>query len=243
MKTNLKTVTITGADDRVDPWELRHLSEKFPFVEWGILLSASRMGTPRYPSWNWCRRLAQVVELELQPSARMAIASHICGRWASGPTDTDDDGIFSRLPPVAVVSQRFQINTGAAHFFPYKHRSEEFRRRMGAKEIIYQWDGVHVEDAEHIAVETSLLYDTSGGRGHRPSGEWPARPLGLRWCGYAGGINPENVVETVAGIDMVCDRMFWIDMETGVRDDQDKFNMGAVERVLRRVENEILAYD
>ena len=46
----LTTVTITGADDRVDPWELARLSEEFPHVEWGVLISTGRAGTPRYPS-------------------------------------------------------------------------------------------------------------------------------------------------------------------------------------------------
>jgi hypothetical protein len=35
----LKTVTITGADDAVDPEELLQIQQRYPFVEWGILLS------------------------------------------------------------------------------------------------------------------------------------------------------------------------------------------------------------
>ena len=33
------TVTITGADDSIQPSQLLDLQKEFPFVEWGILLS------------------------------------------------------------------------------------------------------------------------------------------------------------------------------------------------------------
>ena len=49
--------TITGADDLVDPDDLVVLSREYPFVEWAILISASRAGTPRYPSSAWLERL------------------------------------------------------------------------------------------------------------------------------------------------------------------------------------------
>ena len=35
----LTRVTITGADDSVEPRALAELSEAFPFVEWGLLMS------------------------------------------------------------------------------------------------------------------------------------------------------------------------------------------------------------
>ena len=56
--------------------------------------------------------------------------------------------------------------------------------------------------------------DGSGGRGVTCS-RWmaPETPV----FGYAGGIGPENVVETVRAISAVCENDFWIDMETGIR--------------------------
>ena len=44
---------MTGADDSVDPKELFRISEKYPFVEWGILFSKSATGRYRYPSKEW----------------------------------------------------------------------------------------------------------------------------------------------------------------------------------------------
>lgn len=42
-------VTITGLDDHVDLHDLYVETERHPYTEWGVLLSASRMGTARYP--------------------------------------------------------------------------------------------------------------------------------------------------------------------------------------------------
>jgi hypothetical protein len=53
----LTGITITGADDQVDPRELAMLSAEFPFVEWGILMSESRAGTSRYPGQTWMLHL------------------------------------------------------------------------------------------------------------------------------------------------------------------------------------------
>lgn len=55
----LDKVSITGADDSVNPKDLVELSEEFPFVEWAILLSKSRMRSNRYPSLNWMYDLKQ----------------------------------------------------------------------------------------------------------------------------------------------------------------------------------------
>ena len=67
-------VTITGADDSTDIRWMRSVSEKFPFAEWGILVSKSQMGGYRFPSLRWLGRLAQH-QSELQTSV------HVCGRW------------------------------------------------------------------------------------------------------------------------------------------------------------------
>ena len=37
----LQTVTLTGADDSVNPEDLIAISKEFPFVEWGILIGSN----------------------------------------------------------------------------------------------------------------------------------------------------------------------------------------------------------
>lgn len=67
-----------------------------------------------------------------------------------------------------------------------------------------------------------MLFDLSGGRGRLPT-RWPAAPMGTM-VGYAGGLNADNVAEAVSKIGPVAGD-YWIDMETGVRDADDRFDL------------------
>ena len=49
----LDRVTITGADDSIKATDLIPLSKRFPFVEWGILLSKNNEGSFRFPTRDW----------------------------------------------------------------------------------------------------------------------------------------------------------------------------------------------
>ncbi len=69
----LERVTISGADDRVQPRELAELSRAFAFVEWGLLLSRKRAGCPRYPTQDCILSLA---------AEGVLLAGHLCGQWA-----------------------------------------------------------------------------------------------------------------------------------------------------------------
>lgn len=75
MTNYLHTVTITGADDAVDPRHLFELSREFPYVEWAILRSIGRVGTNRYPSEAWLHELGH--EALKHRDARFA--AHLCG--------------------------------------------------------------------------------------------------------------------------------------------------------------------
>lgn len=75
-----------------------------------------------------------------------------------------------------------------------------------------------------------MLMDTSGGLGM-----FMGTPEGtdLPYVGCAGGLNAENVCGVVRELNenpLVHD--YWIDMEAGVRDEEDWFSVDACERVL-----------
>lgn len=78
------------------------------------------------------------------------------------------------------------------------------------------------------AGRASVLFDPSGGRGIEAF-RWPSPPIGCH-LGYAGGIKPDQIVDTLKEIGVV-DSPFWIDMESGVRTD-DKFDLAKVRQVL-----------
>lgn len=74
----LTRVTITGADDDVDPEALLDLSAEFPYVEWGVLRGGQdRLGTRRYPMPEWVSRLHAVAQV-----SRMRWSLHLCGELA-----------------------------------------------------------------------------------------------------------------------------------------------------------------
>jgi phosphoribosylanthranilate isomerase len=67
-----------------------------------------------------------------------------------------------------------------------------------------------------------MLFDASGGRGISPA-DWP-QAVNTTFCGYAGGLSPENVAQAVQIIGTRANR-YWIDMESGVRDERDRFSL------------------
>ena len=66
---------------------------------------------------------------------------------------------------------------------------------------------------------------------------FPSKTLKVDFkVGYAGGLNPDNIEETLEKLfndENVGD--FWVDMETGCRTDE-KFDLGKVVKVLKRIE-------
>lgn len=226
----LNRVTITGADDAVRVAELCYLTEDFPFVEWGILASQSRSGSARYPDLAWRQELASKLS-----HGRLSL--HLCGGWVKTiSADAYDWGVSSPFG-------RLQVNHGGRHdLLSHKFWRSVMDSGQGQQIILQQshesWPAVdrkfvylHEQDAaKHRFVP---LFDRSGGRGELP-GQWPRSLPGV-YCGYAGGLRPENLD---AQLDQIVeangDQPFWIDVESGVRTD-DKFDLKKVAQLLRMV--------
>jgi len=230
---NLKRVTITGADDSVKQDDLLELTKRYPFVEWGILLSKNAEGGyARFPTREWINNLVTGYEhLKYKPQ----LCGHLCGRWVrdvcAGLWTFVDD-----RPDFCNYFGRFQLN-----FHAYRHKIEPDRFLMGIKEawgenapqLIFQSDGVNEDlliDAREAGVDAVSLFDLSGGAGILPE-EWP-KPTYRGFAGYAGGLSPENLQEQLEKIDEICgDNPIWIDVETGVRT-KEIFDLGKVTEFL-----------
>lgn len=76
----------------------------------------------------------------------------------------------------------------------------------------------------------AVLFDDSAGRGISPD-SWDA-PLAGHFCGYAGGMTPDNVQRN---IDLIAKAAHgsetWIDMESGIRKN-DEFDLEKCRKVL-----------
>lgn len=222
----LYLVTITGADEGIALGDLTALSREFPFVEWGLLFSAKRMGTPRYPGREWL--------LKIPITSPMRFSAHLCGQWAR-----DALAGAPQWPVGSPYFDRVQLNG-------YEKPSRVLNKMIagGQQEFILQVrDGSQVFGVAEVAKEAkgnvSALWDPSGGRGVEQA-LWPDLPRACHW-GYAGGIGPDNVCETLDKLSAF-PRDFWIDMESGVRTD-DAFDLVKVRRVLEAAKPYVTGVD
>lgn len=218
----LEYCSMTGADDEIDPADLAALSREFPFVEWAILLMPSRAGTPRFPKPEWIGKFSRAC-------AGLNTAMHLC-----------DDGflgfVAGRKDILDLMSgfQRIQLNLKFGDV-EGKYDPAELVARVKA---LPQWQFILQYTKEKQGLlplfddvpNHAVLFDASAGQGISPD-RWDA-PLPGHFCGYAGGMNPDNVAQNLEMIFKAASgQTTWIDMETGIRTD-DHFDLKKVRRVL-----------
>lgn len=235
----IKYVTLTGADDSVDAEELFILSNKFPFVEWGILFSQSKCDVPRYPSIHWVNRLVD----ETLWSKRANLAAHLCGKW------TDDvmkgEMTFLRNTSYDKVFDRIQLNVGSCIHESIQSNMLQAISNIDPKTKVmlggnYSKTAVDGDVLGDMGI--SPLFDASGGNGKTPDA-WPS-PLRKSsgeciLSGYAGGLGPDNISSELDRISRVVgDETIWIDMESKLRTKRhgrDVFDLEKCEHVLEAV--------
>ena len=220
----LKQVTITGADDSINPIELCKISEEYPFVEWGILLSRSSVGGTRFPSYGWLDKLADM--------KRIPLSGHICGRWVRNICDGGYE-ICADINDTLPIFKRFQLN-----FHSYLHRIRSTKTFIGSlkalsvehQQIIFQFDDVNndlLAVVKEGGIDAVPLFDLSGGAGTLPT-KWE-EPVG-NYCGYAGGLSPDNLQRQLEILKpIIGEHPVWIDAETHLRsDDGRQFDLNKV---------------
>jgi hypothetical protein len=216
MKKLIKTVTVTGADDSNNVADLVEIQKRFPFVEWGILVSGSSQGGNRFPTEEWMRGL-------LPHKDELTLSGHICGKWVRDLCK-GENSLYVDMPFFDGLFSRYQLN-----FHAYHHRIEDNESfvstiaSLHASQIIFQFDDVNnglLTSALYGGVDAVPLFDTSGGAGVLPQ-EWPEA---TSWyTGYAGGLSPENLAEQMELILEKCgEGPIWIDAETWLRSDGDQ---------------------
>lgn len=227
----IKVVTVTGADDSIDPGDLVSLAKEFPFAEFGILLSKKQQGGKRFSSKDWLEELYC-----LWYKGKLALSGHICGSWVRDlcvgkPTFFDEFGY------IWCMFERIQLNFYAQHHpFDARMLAGLIRQYFGDRPIIFQMDGVNEKVFSAMydgrsGVVAQPLFDSSGGTGSSPK-KWP-RQLVNEYCGYAGGLSPDNLEEEMEKISDVASGPIWIDAETLLRSEDDMvFDLGKVRRFL-----------
>jgi phosphoribosylanthranilate isomerase len=104
------------------------------------------------------------------------------------------------------------------------------------KHIIHADDGLHEVEEDTVGQYTGMK--DWGGLGIDTPISAPAYASKVH-LGFAGGINPDNVIDKMDEITSLPVGRFWIDMESGVRTD-DRFDLDKVEDVCKKVYDEFL---
>jgi len=251
----IDTVTITGADDSVDRNELYDLSDRFPFVEWGILYNPGKEGKPRYPSDEW------VEKFDRYAPSFVSKAVHLCGKSATDFCNGD----LSVVRDAAYHSPcygRVQVNIHEeAHIGDrsYSEIADLLIRSNSVVPTIIQLNDLTRPIVKALSKKENgnyvqVLFDESRGKGvPMIFREDPERHALMKTtkCGFASGISPDNVQDVARSIAGISNLHYnvrsiltgcimsppgaWIDMETGVRTDNE-FDLKKVDYVLMKME-------
>ncbi len=227
----LKRVSLTGVDDKTNIDDLVTLSEQFSFVEWAMLYVPHNEGAPRNPTAIWRNKL-----ISAQPKGYLA--THLCGDLAFRQLFDDE------LPADIRLVNRIQLNINARYeTFNTDEVLEVYRRSLLlGPDIILQHNQTTAAPVQLFLSELKdyqrdkihILFDESRGTGTVPD-SWSLPPeLEGAFYGFAGGINPDNVISTLEQVKLL-GTDYWIDMESGIRED-NQFSIEKARRVLQATE-------
>lgn len=241
----MNKVVFTGIDARTNIWELQAIAEKYPYVEFGVLMSENNTGSGeknRYPGPDFIRALK---------SANLPLSAHICGKLAREAVQTgkfNDIVAFLNEMEAGQMFQRYQLNV--ASLLEKEEEDVSPFAYEGDKPIIIQVGGPKGEalyrDMQAMSGNVHALFDKSSGEGKEISFD-DSNEVGKNsplmdapgYVGYAGGLSPENVAFHLgyiyAGRAKARNKApFFIDMESGVRTD-DWFDTSKVRAVLETI--------
>ncbi len=226
----LDRVTITGADDSIKPADLVPLSEKYPFVEWGILMSLSQQGnSSRFPNLEWIGHL--VAMKKANPNVKLC--AHLCGRYVRDLVERGDNSFRKEREMLWGIFERIQLNFHG-NWHKISNPFFELLPLLDKKQIIFQVDGVNDDAWSYCQryCDAVPFFDGSHGAGVMPQ-DWP-KPYDGVYNGYSGGLGPENLVIQIPKIlETVGKERIWIDMETKVRSNEgSQFDLDKVRACL-----------
>ncbi len=218
-------VTFTGAGPPINPKDIVKLAEEYSHIptEWALLFSKKNEGkSARYPSLAWMEWFVDI-------GTNLNIAGHLNGIWLRQFLKCEFTFVSERSK-IWNACKRIQLNFAGLPTTISPDLKEELKKT--GKDYIFQMDGVneYFYDPEIFVP----LFDKSSGEGVLPN-EWPEsiHPI---LNGYAGGLSPDNLKEQLVKINnVVGEGSIWIDMESGVRSENDVFDLGKCRQVLEIV--------
>ncbi len=199
--------TFTGIDAKTDLNRVLELSDKYPFLEFGVLLSLT-------PGDKDARYMApSVVELVLKELARHDVntALHVCGSAVNAYVAGDQ---VVKRP--ALYADRIQLNF-SANVAPFTIEDLDKAISTAPYKIITQHFPPNADLVTALKAKNhQVLFDLSGGRGVSAD-EWPDA-FESKITGFAGGLGLETIDAALPKIGKASSKTnSWIDMESGIR--------------------------
>lgn len=200
-------ITFSGIDEFSNIDDLKTLD-----VEYGVLLSLSPKGRNRYPNLNWIEHCTK----------HLNCALHICGSEARSSFLKND------FKHIIKNCQRIQVN-GKVDELELDYICKKYYDRI----IITQHNEHNIPLLDLNITNHAILCDASGGRGIVPN-EWPILNTEKK-VGYAGGLGKDNIYGQIRKIQEIDETPAWIDMETKLRDEEDKFSFDECVSILELI--------
>lgn len=226
MEAKLDRVTFTGADYHNDLGALRDFQQQYPAAELAVLLCPSRLanGEAGYPPYSWIEKFAAAVH----PRIALHLCEETIGNFLQGE---------AHVWRLARLFRRVQLNifqkTSPVDPMDVDFAATGLKEDTGADLIV----PMNLNNADMVHALTNpdiqILFDGSGGTGKLA--ESYGRPLKGRFCGWAGGLGPHNIVAEHEKIRAVATGSYWVDMESRVKDPQGYFSIPLCVDVMQKL--------
>lgn len=233
----IRHIGFAGIDKNTNIDELIKLQNDFPLVEFGFLSSK-----------NWVEngnRYMNPEKLKEFKNKNINLCLHLCGEFARRPLKEGWHQIESFFGENLELFQRVQLNLVGSELkkeYDLSHLAnipETIIQQLSIQKMPIYQSYLDSDYDESIHTSTSILFDISGGRG-RYEKDFPVTEINkFVKHGFAGGISPDNCIETIQHIEDNLSKEidYWIDMETGVRDENDWFSIEKCRQVCQKIYN------
>jgi hypothetical protein len=222
----IKYCTLNGVDDAVNIHDIVRLSKEYPFAEWGVLVDGVDEGSKRFPSKAWIEDFAATTpgvykSLQITCSRMPDVVEGVTNVLSSYNLNGFQRVLFSfdlLAMPYTLISRILKWAREAPHL-------QFITQHNGKNQNVWKLF------AEAGLNNHAVLFDSSNGTGRTPA-RWPEPISGIP-CGYCGGLSPMNIEDNLAAIaGIIGDGVTWVDMASGLRDDNDEFDIMKAEQVL-----------
>jgi len=223
--TKLKFATFAGPDDRTNISDLIDASNKN--VELAVLYCPEKQGEHRFPTNKW------IEELLNTPNIDAKLSIHLCGSSVKELINKD-----KALIELISRFDRIQINTNAKSLNKKELLNPLINTINELKfQFIMQSNRSNNDSLEYFPQNTHILLDASGGRGVTPE-KWTDISKYGDLVGYAGGIGPDNIDETINKLELISQSNYWVDMESAIRTNNE-FDISKCKEVMMKVNEAI----